>query len=422
MIYAWKGTIVYSTSLTDISVYENSYVVCDNGVSAGVFTELPEQYKDCPVTDFGTALILPGFVDLHLHAPQYAFRGIRMDLEVVDWLNAYTFPHESKYEDTEYAKNAYRIFANDLKNSFTTRACIFGTIHLESTVALMSLLEETGLVTFVGRVSTDRNAPSYLTEKNHETSFHDTKMFLAKTMHAYKHSFPILTPRCTFFCSDEMMGGLRQIQLEYELPVQSHLSENPRRLEQLRALYPGLSCDGEAYDHFGLFGSDYPAVMAHCIHGPEQEVRLLSKRNVFVAHCPESNMNISSGIAPIRRYLEDGVKVGLGSDVAGGANISLLYVMALAIQASKMYWRYLDSDSRPLTVGEVFHMATLGGGALFGNVGSFKEGYEFDALVLSDEDISDTIELQPLERLERMLYLNSSVKILAKSVQGRIII
>ena len=116
---------------------ENGYAVCVNGICAGVFRELPEQYAHLPLTDYGDRLIIPGMVDLHIHAPQYTYRGMRMDLELMEWLNQYTFPEEEKYADTAYARKAYGIFADALRRGATTRACIFATIHNPATELLM---------------------------------------------------------------------------------------------------------------------------------------------------------------------------------------------------------------------------------------------------------------------------------------------
>ena len=145
----------------------------------------------------------------------------------------------------------------------------------------------------------------------------------------------------------------------------------------------------------------------------------MAKPNLYVAHCPESNLNLSSGIAPVRRIMSAGIKTGLGSDIAAGSRLSMLYIMGLAIQVSKMYWRYVDTQCAPLTVEEVFYMATLGGGGFFGQVGSFIPGYDFDAVALSDDAIHSPIEFTPKERLERMLYLHENARLLAKCVAGQ---
>ena len=142
--FVLKGTICYSNSLTELSITENGYLVCEDGRCAGVFDELPEKFAGISCTDFGDELIIPGLTDLHLHAPQYTFRASGMDLELLDWLNTYTFPQEARYEDTEFAKEAYSIFTEDMKKSPNTRACIFGTLHVPATEILRKTLENTG--------------------------------------------------------------------------------------------------------------------------------------------------------------------------------------------------------------------------------------------------------------------------------------
>ena len=131
-----------------LTCLEDAYIVCQNGRTAGVFTELPEQFHGIPCQDFSNCLIIPGMNDLHLHAPQYAFHGMYMDLELLEWLNTVTFPEEARYSDLNYAEKAYSIFADDLKKSATTRASIFGTLHVDATELLMDLMEKTGLKSF----------------------------------------------------------------------------------------------------------------------------------------------------------------------------------------------------------------------------------------------------------------------------------
>ena len=143
-----KGNIIYSKDKTELTVKENAYLVCEDGVCAGTFEALPEKYEVLPLKDYGDCLIIPGMTDLHVHAPQYSYRGLGMDMELIDWLNAHAFPEESKFTDLEYAKRAYSIFVNDLVKSTTTRACIFGTLHKEATLLLMELLEESGTLLF----------------------------------------------------------------------------------------------------------------------------------------------------------------------------------------------------------------------------------------------------------------------------------
>lgn len=417
-IFALKGDICYSKTLKELETLEQGYLICKDGVVAGVYDKLPKEYEGIEVKDYGKQLIIPGLVDLHMHAPQYTYRGLHMDLELLEWLNSYTFPAEAKYEDEEYARVTYGRFVDRMVKSATTRACIFGTVHVEATLILMELLEKAGMCTFVGKLNMDRNAPDYLREESAEKSVADTRYWVEESGKRFRKNKPMLTPRFTPSVTDEVMTELKKIQLEYNLPFQSHLSENRGEIEWVKELCPYAKYYGQAYSHFGLFGGDTPTVMAHCIYSCEEEIRDMKEQGVYIAHCPESNMNVVAGIAPVRKYLQEGLKVGLGSDVAGGATENLFTAMMHAIQVSKLRWRLVDDTLDPLTAPEVFYMATKGGGELFGKVGSFEEGYEFDAVILDDSRIPDQEGLTIEERLERFIYLNQESDIKVKYVAG----
>lgn len=415
-----KGNIIYSKSLAELEVCENGYLVYQDGVVKGVYPELPEEYKDEDVEDYGDKLIIPGLVDLHVHAPQYAFRGLGMDMELLDWLETNTFPEEAKMKDLYYAREAYKIFVDNLKKSATTRACIFATVHRPATNLLMSMLESSGLATMVGKVNMDRNCPDYLKEEDSEWSAWETVEWIKDVKHSkFKNTQPILTPRFIPSCTDELMDKIKMVQMRYELPVQSHLSENPGEIEWVKELCPWSEFYGDAYDVFGLFGVDCKTVMAHCVYSSDAEIERIKENGVYVAHCPESNINLSSGIAPIRRYLDEGIHVGLGSDVAAGSTENMFTAMAYAIQASKMYWRLKDDTKKPLTAEEVFYLATKGGGEFFGKVGSFEEGYEMDAVILDDSRLEHPQEMTVKQRLERMIYFSDDREISAKYVKGK---
>ena len=462
-LFALKGTICYSKNQKELVFHEDSYVVCENGLCAGVFSQLPEEYKSIPVEDMGDRLIIPGFTDLHLHAPQYAYRGTGMDLELLDWLNTITFPQEARYADLDYAKKAYSIFVDDLKHSFTTRACIFATLHRPATELLMDMLEESGLATMVGKVNMDRNGAPELQEESAQASAQDTRQWLEEIKGRYDHTYPILTPRFTPSCTDELMTELGKIQREYHIPVQSHLSENFGEIAWVKELCPTSRFYGDAYDMFGLFGTKKsasipatisetdtgsseskvfdidtsfkattdvsadranvcPTIMAHCVHSTDEEIQMIKDQGVYIAHCPESNTDIASGIAPIRRYLDMGLHVGLGTDVAGGFSLSMFRAIADTIQVSKLRWRLMDQSQAPVTLEEAFYMATIGGGSFFGKVGSFEKGYEFDAMILDDAGIRHPQEISTRDRLERLVYLSDDRNLVGKYVQGRKVI
>lgn len=403
--FVLKGHICHTPEAGRLVIRENAFLVCEAGVCRGVFDALPERWRGLERIDCPDRLILPGLVDLHAHAPQYAFCGTGMDEELLPWLLNVAFPEESRYADAAYAEKAYGIFAEKLRKSATTRAVLFGTLHTPATLILMELMEKTGLVSLVGKVNMDRRGPYTLQEADARTAAEDTRRFIeASLRRSWRRTRPIITPRFVPSCTDELMAALGALRREYDLPVQSHLSENPDEVATVQALAPWSAFYGDVYDRFGLFGGEGRTVMAHCIYSPPQEVQRILDRGVWVAHCPSSNMNIRSGIAPVRRYLEKGIRVGLGSDVAGGSSISLFRAVTDAVQVSKLYWRYIDSRARPLTFAEGFYLASKGGGSFFGRVGSFEEGYAFDALVLNDGVEPCARPLPVRERLERAFY------------------
>ena len=215
------------------------------------------------------------------------------------------------------------------------------------------------------------------------------------------------------------MEKLSALRKTYRLPIQSHLSENPEEIAWVQELCPWSSCYGDAYRRFQLFGGEVKTIMAHCVHSSDEEIRLMRERGVFVAHCPESNGNLSSGIAPVRRYLREGIPVGLGTDVAAGSGESIFRAMALAIQMSKMRWRYLNQNEKPLSMEEALYLGTRGGGSFWGRVGSFEPGFEMDAVVIDDSAIRDDSYDSARERLERVIYLDGECALAAKYVRGK---
>lgn len=403
--FALKGNICHTPEAGRLDIRENAFAVCEAGICRGVFDALPERYRDLEVIDCSEKLVLPGLADLHTHAPQYAYCGTGMDFELMEWLDKVAFPEEARYSDAAYASKAYDIFAQKLKRSATTRAAIFGTLHVEATLILMDRMEQSGLVSRVGKVNMDRNAPPKLTERSALSSAADTRRFIEEcARRGYRRTKPIITPRFVPSCTDELMAALGKLRRDFDLPVMSHLSENPDEVKLVKLLAPLAAFYGDAYDRFGLFGGGHNAIMAHCVYSSPQEVQRMLDNGVWVAHCPSCNMNIASGIAPIRLYLKKGLRVGLGTDVAGGTSTSMFRAVTDAIQVSKLYWRYVDKLAKPLTFPEALYLATKGGGSFFGKAGSFEEGYAFDAVVLDDSIEPRARPLSVRDRLERAFY------------------
>lgn len=416
-----KGSFIYSIDKDNIEIKENQYLLIRDGKSEEFYEEIPSRLKNIQIEDYGDNIIIPGLIDLHIHAPQYAFRGMGMDMQLLDWLNTYAFKEEGKYRDLEYAKKQYSKFVSDVKNSATTRLSIFATLHKDATIMLMDMLEEAGIKAYVGKVNMDRNSPEFLTEDTLKSK-EDTIEWLEDTKDRYKNIKPILTPRFIPSCTDNLMEEIKQINNIYNIPVQSHLSENKSEIEWVAELHPDTKNYAEAYDKYNLFGKNNKTIMAHCVHCPDDELELIKQNNVVVAHCPQSNANLTSGIAPIKNMLSMGINVGLGSDIAAGSSLSIFRAMSDAVQVSKLRESLTGQKNQTLTLTEVFYLGTKGGGKFFGDVGSFEKGYEFDALVLNDKSFGDNSDFTLKERLERIIYLSDDRNIVAKYVAGNKII
>ena len=409
-----KGDIVFTETEQKLKTLESGYIVSEDGIVTGVYPQLPERYQSANINDYSGSVIIPGLVDMHLHAPQFAFRGMGMDLELIPWLNKYAFPEEAKYANLEYAAAAYSAFCAALKSGATTRASVYATVHAQATDLLMSMLEESGLVTYVGKVNMDRHCSDSLVETTGD-SVSDTENWIRQS--SYKNTRPIITPRFVPTCSAELMRELGNLAGRYHVPVQSHLSENHYEISLVKELHPEIESYSHVYHCYGLFGQE-PTIMAHCVHLTEVEMELIRDSGVYVAHCPQSNSNLSSGIAPVRWMVEKGLRIGLGTDVAGGFSISLFRAISDAIQSSKLYAVLVDDTQSPLTLSEAFYMGTKGGGSFWGKAGSFEPGYELDAVVIDDSEINGLSPLTLPQRLERIVYLSTDQHIRQKYVRG----
>ena len=251
----YKAHILYTKKKDRFEVLENGYVaVGDDGCVTGVATDLASlDAGDAEVLDFGDRLLIPAMIDLHVHAPQYRNQGIAMDLELLPWLQNYTFPEEMKYADLTYAERMYRRFVHDLWRFGTMRACVFATIHTPATRLLLQLFREAGMGALVGKVAMNRNCPEGLSESVEEMvqGFEQLVSDQAtKDQGAWVR--PIVTPRFVPSCTPEMLRACGELAAKYRLPVQSHLSENRDEIAMVQELEKDSTCYGDAYDRYGL--------------------------------------------------------------------------------------------------------------------------------------------------------------------------
>lgn len=410
-----KGTIISSISPSQLKIIENGGLVLDDeGTILEILDKVDENAND--VIDYSDKLIMQSFCDMHLHAPQYPMVGMGMDLPLLEWLNTYTFKTESYFKDLEYARKVYKQLAKDLINHGTTRVAMFSSLHEEATIILMEELEKAGVTGYVGKVNMDRNSIKELEETTKESE-EATLKFLKDTQ-KFRNLKPILTPRFTPSCTDELMEWLGNLAKKENLYVQSHLSENTSEGEWVHSLHPDCDHYYKSYLKYGLWKEK--TLMAHCVYSDEEERKAIKDHNVVVVHCADSNTNLTSGVCPLRVYLNEGCWVVLGSDIAGGALLPMYKNIQETIKISKIYSVFHGKEYQPLSVNEAFYLATSSAQKYFDVGEGFKAGQKLHAIIVDDSNIVQSVRpLTPQERFERAIYLMEEKNIIAVYSEGK---
>jgi guanine deaminase len=383
-----------------ISFFEGGFLVAENGRVRGVYPRLPDEFSGARITELADSLIMPAFCDLHLHAPQYPMLGLGLDLTLMEWLQKHTFPTEARFRDKEYARRVYSALAKELISLGTTRVCAFSSVHADSTLVLMEELERAGVSGLVGKVNMDRGCPKTIRETA-SGSLESTREWLEKCA-AFKSVRPILTPRFVPSCTDELLSGLGALAKEKGLRVQTHLSESPGEIETVKSLSSDYRGYFYEYEKHGLTDG---AILAHCVYSDAEERAKIRKHGAFAVHCPLSNIDVPTGVMPARRFLNEGVSLALGSDIAGGGSLFMPQVTVGAIRASKRN-HLSEPAERPLTPEEAFWLATGAGAIALGEKPCFKAGAPLHAIAVSEERFAIAGEKPSLKAtFERALYM-----------------
>jgi guanine deaminase len=329
---------------------------------------------DVAVLDYRGKLIVPGFVDTHIHYPQTEMIGAYGE-QLLEWLQQYTFPVESQYHCPQHAAKMSAFFLHQLLSNGTTTALVFGTVHPESVDALFTAADGLGMRLIAGKVMMDRNAPDYLTETP-EQSYQQTRALIERWHNKGRLSYA-LTPRFAPTSSPELLSKVSQLKAEFpDTWMHTHLSENPQEIEWVKSLFPAHKNYLDVYDAYQLTGRR--SVFAHCLHLEEEEWDCLHKTDSAVAFCPTSNLFLGSGLFDLNTCWQKGVKMGVGTDVGAGTTFSMLQTLGEAYKVGQLQ-RY------KLAACEAFYHATLGGAHaldLDSRIGNFSPGKEADFVVL----------------------------------------
>ncbi|XP_027564759.1 guanine deaminase isoform X2 [Neopelma chrysocephalum] len=397
LAHVFKGTFVHSSASAPMEILHGHLLGVDDDGTIVFLEQSDQQEQLAEKWGFKTSDIrqlskheffMPGLVDTHIHAPQYLFTGTRVDLPLLQWLTTYTFPTEAKYQDSGFAEEVYtRVVRRTLKNG-TTTACYFATIYTDTSLLLAEIIDKFGQRAFVGKVCMDMNdsVPQY--KEITAESVQETERFVKEL-----------------------------------LEKKSHISENEEEVKLVENMFPTYKNYTDLYDKNKLLTSK--TVMAHACYLSEEEMKLFSLRGAAISHCPNSNFSLRSGVLNVRKVLEHNVKLGLGTDVAGGYSASMLDAIRKTMMASNSL-QINKVNETGLTLEEAFQLATLGGSRALGLddvIGNFEVGKEFDALLINTKASDSPFDLFSADNfediLQKFLYLGDDRNISEVYVAGK---
>lgn len=360
-----------------VQYYEDGVLVVRDGhvVEAGdardVLARLP---ADAEVKDYSGKLLLPGFVDCHIHYPQTDMIA-SYGAQLLEWLERYTFPTERRFEDPRYAREVADFFLEELLRNGTTTAVVLGTVHPQSVDAIFETSRMRGLRMIAGKVLMDRNCPDYLRDTA-ESGYTESRVLIER-WHGRDRLLYAVTPRFAPTSSAEQLKRAGRLAEEFpDVYVHTHLAENRNEVAWVAELFPSSRSYLEVYAGFGLVRRR--SIFAHCIHLDDADRRLMAERGAMAAFCPTANLFLGSGLFDLRRAREYGVAVGIGTDVGGGTSFSMLRTLQEAYKVAQL-------AGQTLSPYRALYLATLGGAQglyLDDKIGNFEAGKEADFVVI----------------------------------------
>ncbi|XP_037028424.1 guanine deaminase [Bradysia coprophila] len=447
--HVFIGSIIHWTSMDEMVVLTDGFVAVENGkiIQVGKSADL-QAWKstvntDLPVTELKRhQFLIPGFIDCHIHASQVPNIGLGLNMPLLEWLDAYTFPLESKYGNEAFAADVYEKVVRRTLHSGTTTACYFATNHANGSFVLAQKVLSHGQRAFVGKVSSNCSCPDYYVETT-EGSIKGNTEFVDQVLSLNSDLVkPVITPRFAVTCDKELMSELSKLADKHNLLIQTHISENVGEIEFVEQRFQQSYTN--VYKSCGLLSSK--CILAHAVHLSDDEVSVLSSCNTSIAHCPASNTNLGSGLCDVKRLINAGIKVGLGTDISGGNEVSILNACRDALAVSQHLKIIKTQDIKgtgkmtpssgvqpyvPLDYKQVTYLATLGGAkALFLDdiTGNFEVGKRFDALLIDtasdpidtfDVNQSETGEAYLLKCLQKFIYCGDDRNIVKVFVDGK---
>ncbi|GAA5143982.1 guanine deaminase [Thalassotalea piscium] len=384
MLKVFRGELLHflaepaKVSLQDSYQYiEDGLLIIKDGLVAEVGKAvdlLPTLDENVDITHYKSGLIMPGFIDTHVHYPQTEMIASYGE-QLLEWLENYTFPFERQFSDLAHGKKVAEFFLTQLLAAGTTTALVFGTVHKESVEAFFTIAQQKKLRMICGKVLMDQNCPDYLSDTA-QSGYDDSKALIEKWHNVDRLQYAI-TPRFAPTCSTEQLNKAGQLLRENPgVYLHTHLSENQAEIAWVEALFPDSDGYLDVYDKSKLLGRR--SVFAHGVHLHDSECKRLGETNSAIAFCPSSNLFLGSGLFNLQQAQKFDVNVGYGTDIGAGTTFSMLSTLNEAYKTQQLRAEKLDPF-------QSFYLATLGGAIaldLEGTIGNFTKGAEADFIVL----------------------------------------
>lgn len=456
----YLGAFAHCVALADLEICETGAIgVDEQGVIKFVEKEVSLEdivkkhagWENAKIVEVKDGFFFPGFVDTHTHAPQHPNTGLFGKTTLLDWLEKYTFPLESSFSDLEKASRIYSNFVSRTLSHGTTACAYFATRHVEATNILSDICLARGQRALVGRVCMDRLSPEYYRDESIESAVRDSRACIdyARSIDEEGDMVrPIVTPRFAPSCTQPCLAALGKLAEETNAYIQTHVSENTSEIALVKEWFPESESYTHVYEDASLLTPR--TILAHAIHLSAKERKLIKERGSKISHCPASNTALTSGCCPVRELLNEGITIGLGTDVSGGFSPSILEEARHAIWTSRFVAMSAPSapaetinNAAKLSTAEALYLATRGGAAVLGledKVGGFDVGKEFDAQMIrlgsvpEDGDKEGTFGEDgaggpvdvfgfetPEEKVEKWVYSGDDRNCVAVWVKGRLV-
>ncbi len=398
-----KGIFLNPKSDYSVEYLNNYYLLIDNGKIEKIeeTIEINEFYFDV-FYDFGDRIIIPGMIDLHTHIPQFPAVGIGKG-ELLEWLDKYIFPLEAKFSEKYFAEDSTKLFFKYLISKGTTTAVMYSSPQKQACEIAFEIADESLVRAYIGLPLMDRNTPEILVQ-NTEQVIKDIFSIVKKWHKKNKCEF-VLTPRFALSCTEELLQKVGEIAEIDGFFVQTHLAENKKEVQEVKLQFPEIANYTSVYDRYNLLTPK--TILAHCMYLNDEEIEKIHERNCIIAHCPTSNKFLRSGIMKAKKYINSGLKVGLGTDVAGGYSLSMLNEAMEACEVSKLLSVQNGMHDDVLEAESAFCLSTIKAAEFLGiseEVGNFEIGKKFDAVVFELSEVHKITELKEDELLRALMY------------------